>query len=1382
MQQFISPARKIFFVGDRVTIKLTGIGGKTEGKAVLRTNLGRAAEHRLEMMLEATDGIPVSGLDWNDIELVRDGDTASVTLGLPEVGVFEAKCCFIPSDGSPIIWAENENFFLKVEAAESVCGNSIYSAFVRQFGAGMERESSGKPDPSEAVLDDLRYTVIPPGGTFRQLIARLDHIFGEMHCRILQLLPIHPIPTQYGKMGRFGSPFAALDYFNVDPGLADFDETATPMEQFCELIDEVHARHGRIMMDIPVNHTGWASKLQTEHPDYFVREKDGRFVSPGAWGVVWADLCRLDYQNPRVTEMMAEVFLFWCRRGVNGFRCDAGYMVPEKAWNFIVGRVRSEFPDTIFLLEGLGGPPDVQERLLGVSGLDWAYSELFQNYSRDQISGYFPYMLHVARNCGAMVSFAETHDNLRLAATSKRYAKVRFLVCGLMALDGAFGFANGAEFFATEKIDVHGCGALNFGASFNLIDLIRRINDCHTSLSAFASGAELSLIQRGGGNVIALRRVGVDGKRALVLINLDCDNPATVSFAAEKLPQEGLDVLSDKVVRFEKKGDHYCYLLPAGEGVCVSFDENISGAAKEPLRILRQRASAMAQRLAFRMKGFTACGEVSGEELMASPLKFAERLTGISPAPVTVWNADCRDENREVMIPSSDALFVRSCDRFHCTITDHGKCIASCESIPGQHGEEFILIALLPNTGTEVRILDIEVCRFPAGKAAHRYHGTLWQLPQSNSDRIEMVCDTQKAKICQFFAADKRGGYTLFPADWRNPDSKYNALLAVNWEKRYPTDRKVIFSNFKAWLVVNDFSQEINGNSLLKFVSGYDRCGKWLFFVPAGQGRRTQLEVTMAHSEENCAVKISFFRPSTASDALLADDISVKLIIRPELENRVNHELTKAYQGAEHIFPHAVHARDDGFGFCGIDFRFPSGNYRNAPEWHYCNQLPLEAHYGQDCQTDRFSPGYFEAELFGEDCVELTVAIAGEKPVFEMGAEREYPTLREIEKNSLDAFIVRRDDLSTVIAGYPWFLDWGRDTLIVLRGLLKCGFVEESAKIICAFARFEKNGTIPNMIRGNDDANRDTSDAPLYLVIAARDYVQSTGDQEFLSRDCGSGRTLGTVLRSIIQHYREGTPNGIKMDEESKLVFSPVHFTWMDTNYPAGTPREGYPIEIQSLWYAALKFLRYDELAAKVSASIEKLFFCEERAFASDCLHCRPGESAARAVPDDHLRSNQLLALTLDAVKTPALREKILFSCAELLVPGGIRTLADRDVCYELPIDFHGRRLNDARHPYRGRYEGDEDHCRKVAYHNGTVWCWPFPAYCEALYLMGGEAVRERALALLLSGRKYLETGVLGQIPEVADGDAPHHMGGCIAQAWSTSEFFRVYEILAQNQ
>ncbi|MCQ2379531.1 MAG: glycogen debranching enzyme N-terminal domain-containing protein [Victivallaceae bacterium] len=1382
LKQSISPWRSIFFAGDSITIRMDGIPRNWRGRAVLRTTLGGSMWHALDVSdFEMTR----PGAIWHDIDMKRHDGYADLTLGLPHIGVFEAKCCFVPDDGSSIAWADGDNFLVKVESPASVCCNSIYAAFVRQFGEFMHSSRARRPLPEEKKLSDLGYTVIPPSGTFRNVIAQLDHIFSDMRCRILQLLPIHPLPTQYGRMGRYGSPFAAIDYFNVDPALADFDEKASPMEQLEELIDAVHGYGGRIFLDIPVNHTGWASKLQNEHPSYFVRKPDGTYESPGAWGVVWADLIRLDYDDPAVISFMAKVFLFWCRKGIDGFRCDAGYMVPEKAWDYIVSRVRSEYTDTVFLLEGLGGDPRIQERLLRSSGLDWGYSELFQNYSRDQISSYFPYMMHVNEHCGGLVNFAETHDNNRLATGGPTYARLRFLVNGLLAVNGSFGFANGAEFFATEKIDVHGCGGLNFGAEPNLVSLVSKLNRLYADVPAFWQGASVELVQTGPGNVIAALRTSEDGKnKVMVLLNLDCDRDQDVHFFGKGLPDHGFDLISESKVDFKSRGDCYVCSLKPGCGMCVAFgklsipEEDICG---EPAIVVRQRAFAMAQRVAAGMSGFESAASADPELMVGNPTAFVADVSGTYPPPITFWNLSVNDQNRRVMVPSGDALAIVSPRRFRAKIRDGKLTLATLDSVPMKSGEWLAMEVLPPCS--ESKFLVVEINTVSESGQRSRVNGRIVQLPVKGGTSIRMSFDGDNLVDKKFFAANDLGGYILVPADLSSPKSKYEALLAVNDNNEYPVDRKVLFSSFRAWLVIDDMSHEISPEKLVRMTSGVGNSAEWIYSIATGPGRSVELKLRIDFSRRDQAVRLTFSMvPARESRDLPPECVSMRLIVRPNLENRVNHHLTKAYTGPERDFPRAYAARgDSGFVFYGLTFEVAGASYFDRPEWHYMNQLPFEENYGQDHATDCYSPGYCSGEIDGKSQIVITVKYgmpAHKAPRFEdVGELPETVSCDDLEHEALAKYVVRRNELSTVIAGYPWFLDWGRDTLIALRGLVRCGFVEESRQIILAFARFERNGTIPNMIRGDDDANRDTSDAPLYLIVAVRDYMEASGDRKFMDTDCG-GRTVSDVLHSILRHYISGTPNGIRMDAESGLVFSPVHFTWMDTNYPAGTPREGYPIEIQCLWYAALMFLGEKKLAAKVSSSIEKYFFSENRHFASDCLHAYAGCPARMAVPDDHLRSNSLLGITLGAVRNDKLRHLILMSSAELLVAGGIRTLADRPVEYGLPIDLNGTRLNDPYRPFWGEYRGPEDSRRKPAYHNGTVWCWPFPAYCEALYMIGGESVRQRALELLLSARGYFESGVIGHLPEVADGNRPHKWGGCPAQAWSMSEFFRVYELL----
>lgn len=1351
------------------------------GCACLRTNIGNAKITRAEICASAGSGRALSGQDWQDFEMISAGNGSyTLTLPLLEVGVFEAKCCFIPSDGAPIIWAQGANFEIKVESSSSAAGNTIYCAFVRQFGRTLYLKHSEELPGSVAQLDSENYTVIPPSGTFRDVIKQLDHIFGGLRCRILQLLPVHPVPAQYGRMGRYGSPFAALDYFNVDPALAEFDTRATPLEQFGELIDAVHARNGRIFMDMPVNHTGWASRTQIEHPEYFVRKADGEFESPGAWGVVWADLCRLDYSKKEVTGLMAEVFLFWCRRGVDGFRCDAGYMVPAHAWSVITAKVRSQYPDTVFLLEGLGGPIAVQEDLLRRRNLNWAYSELFQNYDRDSISRYIPGMLATARESGAMISFAETHDNNRLAATSRTFARLRFLVNALLS-GGGFGFANGAEFFAAEKIDVHGCGALNFNERDNLCELAGKLNLLLRDHPAFFPDSHFQLIQQGPGNVIAARRTTLrDSDMVLVLLNLDTENAQTVRFDGRGIPTSGRDVLSERIVNFSVSGNEYACDLAPGDGVCVVFDNfRISRSTRlEPERVQHLRAETMAKKAALKYLPFTEVAEIGSKDMLNDPVEFIRSVSGRATAPVAEFSVDLYDAFREVVCTNDDLLMVSDEIPFDCRICDGDLCCGSAASLPAPDGRYFALLDPGVNTAGELKYLKLEITRFPAGKMPERVTGSVCCTPEPEKVKMRFgFSGAEKAAALYAFGTGSNGSYSLVPAGFGSVFSKYDAILAANFDEVYPVDRQVMFTHCKAWLVANDYSQEINLNKLLSFTANASNGARWRFGLPVGQGKSTGVTLTLEHAANGNAARLIFERDSDGTP-------EARLIVRCFVADRVNHHLTRACSGPEEAFRENCYTFDRGFAFSPygrrLEVNCDCGRYCPEPEWQYMHHLNFEAHYGQDCCTDHFSPGYFEIPFSSGESAELA-AIAGNcVPVWQNAPFKELCDVREFITESLAHYVVKRDDLNTVIAGYPWFLDWGRDTLIVLRGLVKSPrFGKDAKRILQAFANFEREGTIPNVISGAVEANRDTTDAPLYLIVAVRDYIAATKDKSILELKCGK-RKMREVLESIVAGYISGTPNGIKMDESSKLIYSPSHFTWMDTNYPAGTPRQGYPVEIQSLWYASLKFLGRDALAAEVRSSIEKYFF--RNGHCSDCLHCSSAIPAEKAVADDHIRCNQLLAVTLGAVSDPEKCRTIIADTSRLVIPGAIRTLDNRIVQYHLPVSKDNVLLNDPARPYRGSYSGPEDTSRKVAYHNGTAWGWPFPAFCEALFVLGGEPERKRALAILLSVKKYFESGIPGQLPEVMDGDLPHAPGGCAAQAWSVSEFFRVYEILAPEK
>ena len=308
--------------------------------------------------------------------------------------------------------------------------------------------------------------------------------------------------------------------------------------------------------------------------------------------------------------------------------------------------------------------------------------------------------------------------------------------------------------------------------------------------------------------------------------------------------------------------------------------------------------------------------------------------------------------------------------------------------------------------------------------------------------------------------------------------------------------------------------------------------------------------------------------------------------------------------------------------------------------------------------------------------------------------------------------------------------------------------------------------------------------------MVAEEAAARAGEDLYDQTVADGRRRVRDVLRDIACGHLAGTPTGVHVDHASGLVFSPSHFTWMDTNHPAGSPRTGYPIEIQALWWRLLVLLdrlgadpaaghaAWGQLAQQVRDTIDHRFWLEQRGWWSDCLHATAGTGAERAEADDALRSNALLVVTLGLDRGQRAQRCVQAAARHLVVPGALRSLAPLPVSPPLHVrDAAGHGLVDPHFPYRGRYEGDEDTSRKPAYHNGTAWTWPFPVFCEALLLAWGEddAARRAARSYLGSIERLLAAGCLGHLPEIVDGDGPHHQRGCDAQAWGVTEALRVF-------
>ena len=643
----------VMFCGDCISFTLK-VPADLTGDAWIRTNLGRASVARKEIIEKIDSGkIKVHG-EWHDIKMTKKtGTMFSIRLALHETGRFQAKCFFLTENEATPIWPGDGNTIINVEAPGSCCANIIYNAFVRQFGASkyFSEIKSRKETMFLEELDKRGFTVIPCSGKFRDLAREVEFIFSELGCRVLQLLPIHPTPTTYARMGRFGSPYAALNFTDVDPALAEFDPSATPMEQFMELVDKVHFYSGYIILDIAINHTGWAAVIHDTHPEWLIRDEDGKIEVPGAWGVEWTDLTRLDYSKQDLWQYMADIFLFWCRRGVDGFRCDAGYMIPVDAWEYITARVRQEYPDIVFLLEGLGGGIDATRSILDRANFNWAYSELFQNYDKNQIEHYLAFAFDFSLKYGHMIHFAETHDNPRLASVSKRYAKMRTSLSALFSICGGFAFANGVEWFAKEKIDVHEANSLNWGNKDNQVGHIKRLNLILKNHPCFADNTDLKFIQGNNKNCLILCRYNRPLKKLiLVLVNLDCDKSQTIiwNFTDSDFIQNNddhnfcpaifHDLITEKQIIPDRNSNNFSLELAPCEVLALTPDKKDIFSLQQadlhfiamPERVLFQKLKKKTLQIFTALRGYKDVKdfnvEKAAEKLKNNPVEFCRAL------------------------------------------------------------------------------------------------------------------------------------------------------------------------------------------------------------------------------------------------------------------------------------------------------------------------------------------------------------------------------------------------------------------------------------------------------------------------------------------------------------------------------------------------------------------------------------------------------------------------------------------------------------------------------------------------------------------------------------------------------------------------------------
>ncbi|MCE1204361.1 MAG: glycogen debranching enzyme N-terminal domain-containing protein [Holophagaceae bacterium] len=1397
------------FVGDRVAFGLAHPAPGSHGwRAFLRTNLTRGARMRAETLALLGEGDrDPGGSSWRDIPLRESGSGWTLDLPLTEAGCFRAKAYCVDPQGFQH-WPEGEDASLSIHPDRLRTANTIYCAFPRMFGGAAARQVPALAGAIQ-TLDAAGYAVIPPSGRLRDLTAAVPHIFGRLGSRILHLLPVGPVPTTYARMGRFGSPYAQLDLTAIDPALVDFDRSTTAEDQFRELTEAVHQRGGQVLLDILVNHTGWGSRLLESKPDWFRRNPDGTFHSPGAWGTTWEDLVELDHGSPALWDVVARALLVWCGRGVDGFRCDAGYMVPLPAWQYITAKVHQAYPETVFLLEGLGGGWEATEALLTRGGMQWAYSELFQNHQPVEVARYVDHCLHQGKRTGLLVHYSETHDNLRLAARGAAWSRLRNRLCALAGQNGGFGFTAGVEWLATEKVDVHEARDLAWGAEPNLVDELATLNRLLAEHPCFFDGAEIRRLSAEEAPVLALLRRSAEGLDAiLVLVNLDPDRPQTCCVGAADwaiLGEAGLDLLGQPAptARLLPAGEREVGLQP-GACCCLAAQPTPRGLAGEAYRQARAQAAwglqalaavhpaealgpaswrGLAERVASDPAAFLAALPHLDQDLLRRDLLAAldAALAARAFPQVTVWRIE--DVRRVSLVAPRHWLLLQSPAPFDATLQSLETTDLHLRSIPAQGG----FIAAIPPSPRRQGTATLTLRRHVTG--AEDLQADLLFLP-------ETPAPPRPVRQGLALLTNGRGGMARLHADLGAIASKYDCLLGANLHPSAPSDRHVLAKRLRAWVNADGFITPLDGHNLVSFEAGPR--ARWVFRASAGDGRQVEICLEAEMPLDHNAVMLRWSRPANAgTDTDLSSDHLVRLTVRLDLEDRSFHGETRLDGATEsHFLSHTkAHVAHPGFRFEPAPDRHleawvEAGTYHPQPEACRGIPHPIEGSRGLADSGDAWSPGWFDLPLPPGSETRMVVSADAAPPAAPLRVARPVaPDIPERLRQALQAFVARRASGLTIIAGYPWFLDWGRDTLIACRGLLAAGQVEDTALILRTFAALEEGGTLPNMLGADHTADRDTSDAPLWLAVACEEAADHLGPA-FFQAEAG-GRSILTVLTSLGENLRAGARNGVRMDPASGLLWSPAHCTWMDTRYPMGTPREGYPVEIQALWIRLLRLL--DRLCApsdgepwattlaRAEGSLGA-FWLEDRGWFADVLLAAKDVPAQAALPADHLRPNQLFLVSLGLVDGDRARRCVAACARHLLVPGGLRSLAPLPVTVPLPIPAPwGGTLNDPLQPYQGRYEGDEDTRRKPAYHNGTAWAWQLPMLCEALDLAweGDVAARATARAWLGSIAPQLDRGCLGQLPEILDGDAPHTPRGCDAQAWSVSEALRVWKLLA---
>ena len=637
-------------------------------------------------------------------------------------------------------------------------------------------------------------------------------------------------------------------------------------------------------------------------------------------------------------------------------------------------------------------------------------------------------------------------------------------------------------------------------------------------------------------------------------------------------------------------------------------------------------------------------------------------------------------------------------------------------------------------------------------------------------------------EICTNFAESSKlewletngiGGFASGTISGANTRRYHGILTAA---MRPPLGRVTILSKFEETLTIDGERFELSANQYpnniypegFKFLKSFrlEPFPIWTFEI---ENVRIEKEIFMIHGENTTVCRWS----------AEGENRELKLELQPLFSfvdyHALQHETQNFSLEIENFENMVKIVPNDKLAELFFDHN--ANEFKKTGVWYRNFEYEIEKERGFDFHEDLFQPFVLKFDLSET----ANVIVSTEKHEIESVKNLEAEEMRrrenlietanakdEFEKQMViaaDQFIVSRSDGKTIIAGYHWFSDWGRDTMIALNGLtLATNRAGIARDILLEFSKHISEGMIPNRFPDvGEDAEYNTVDATLWFFEAIRAYSETTGDFDFVKKN------LHEKLKDIIEWHLKGTRYNIKVDDDGLLFAGTENsqLTWMDAKYgnTVFTPRTGKAVEIQALWYNALKIMadfaerfsdakneeKYLQLAENARESFNQIFWNDHE----ECLF----DVVEKGEPDASIRPNQIFAVSLnysmlDVEKARKVVEKV---DKELLTPFGLRSLSPKDVNYQ------------------GIYEGSPFE-RDSAYHQGTIWTWLIGGFVDGLRKTSENPAEteSKIYGILENFKNHLSEIGIGQISEIFDGDAPHKSRGCIAQAWSVAEILRV--------